>query len=372
MEKKIKKKILFLMQYPPPIHGVSVMNNYVFSSLFLENDSKRLVKLNFSKKINELRKITLGKIIRSVGVFFHLLYNLIFFNPQIVCFTIFPTGKSFYRDSIYLLLLKFFNPKIILFIHNIGIATKAKNKFKKKMVEQLFNNVNIIVLSVFQKRLEFDKFSLKSTKIFVLKNGIEVVNINKYISPKDDVLRLLFLSNFFDNKGLFLLVDAFQILLENNHEKKIKLIIAGQDFNENYQKLNKIIKEKKLQNFIDVKLDVFGDEKWKLYGMADIFVFPSYFVETSSLVVLEAMQFGLPIVASATGAISEMLIDNNEALLFLPKDKECIVQKLQYLIDNEKKRTILGNNAREEFLNKYTIDKYRNNLQEIFNQVLNG
>jgi len=361
------------MQYPPPIHGVSVMNNYVFSSLFLENYyAKRLIKLNFSKKVNELKKITLSKIFRSVSIFFHLLNNLIFFNPQIVCFTIFPNGKSFYRDSIYLLLLKIFNPTIILFIHNFGMADKSKKRFKKKLVELLFSNVNIIVLSEFQKRTEFEKFSLKNTKIFVLKNGIEIVDINKFISPKDDVLRLLFLSNFFDNKGLFLLLNAFQILLENNHEKKIKLIFAGQDFNENFKKLNKMIKEKNLQKNIDVKLDVFGDEKWKLYGMADVFVFPSYFVETSSLVVLEAMQFGLPIVASATGAIPEMLVDNTDALLFFLKDKNDLVRKLQYLIDNKKERTTIGYNARENFLKKYTIDKYRNNLQEIFNQVLNG
>ena len=96
------------------------------------------------------------------------------------------------------------------------------------------------------------------------------------------------------------------------------------------------------------------------------------FVETSSLVILEAMQFGLPIIASATGAIPELLLDGEDALLFPPRNKEVLVEKLDYLFSDATVMNRLGKTAKKNFLKKYTLDKYRDSLQGIFNEVLDG
>ncbi len=373
MGKQEKKKILFLVQLPPPVHGVSVMNNFVVTSEFINKSFlKKVIKLNFSKKISELRQITIQKITKTIIIFFKLLNSLIFFKPDIVFFTLFPFGKAFFlRDFFYLALIKLFNKKIILYIHNVGINNDSNYKLKRKLYNWVFSNINIVFLSEKIKEKETLNLALKKTKYFIIPNGIKEVDINKYHNNRNnkECLNILFFSNFFKEKGMFILLDVFKNLL--NKHNNIKLIIAGQDFDYNKQKIEKFISDNNLSDKITIKTDVFDDDKNKLYAESDIFVFPSYFYETSSLVIMEAMQFGLPIVASATGVISDLLINNETALLFTPKNYTEFEKKLSLFINNKKLREDIGKKARKYFLQNYTFNVFSDKLSKMINSVVN-
>lgn len=373
MGKQEKKKILFLVQLPPPVHGVSVMNNFVVTSEFINKSFlKKVIKLNFSKKISELRQITIQKITKTIIIFFKLLNSLIFFKPDIVFFTLFPFGKAFFlRDFFYLALIKVFNKKIILYIHNVGINNDSNYKLKRKLYNWVFSNINIVFLSEKIKEKETLNLALKKTKYFIIPNGIKEVDINKYHNNRNnkECLNILFFSNFFKEKGMFILLDVFKNLL--NKHNNIKLIIAGQDFDYNKQKIEKFISDNNLSDKITIKTNVFDDDKNKLYSESDIFVFPSYFYETSSLVIMEAMQFGLPIVASATGVISDLLINNETALLFTPKNYTEFEKKLSLFINNKKLREDIGKKARKYFLQNYTFNVFSDKLSKMINSVVN-
>jgi len=62
MTKKVT--ILYFIQLPPPVHGVSLVNNFVYqNALINENIEKHLLEIKFSDEISELRRTTLRKII---------------------------------------------------------------------------------------------------------------------------------------------------------------------------------------------------------------------------------------------------------------------------------------------------------------------
>lgn len=65
----------------------------------------------------------------------------------------------------------------------------------------------------------------------------------------------------------------------------------------------------------------------QLLAAADLFLFPSY-QEGLPFAILEAMVAGLPIVASDTGGIPEMIIDQEHGLLFSTGDRQDLCQKL--------------------------------------------
>jgi glycosyltransferase involved in cell wall biosynthesis len=86
------------------------------------------------------------------------------------------------------------------------------------------------------------------------------------------------------------------------------------------------------------------------YQNAEIFVLPSFY-ESSPLVLREAMSCALPVVATNVGGISEIAINNENALLISPNSSIGLETALLKLLNDEKLRYRLGANAR------YTIKK---------------
>src|SRR5437868_12020924 len=109
MKESNKHKVLFIVQLPPPIHGVSVMNQYAVNNPFLkENYQIHILTLDFGQTLKDIGKIKLGKLIRMIRFLFKLCFELISFRPDLVYFTIMPTGKTFYRDAFISKIIKGF------------------------------------------------------------------------------------------------------------------------------------------------------------------------------------------------------------------------------------------------------------------------
>lgn len=82
-----------------------------------------------------------------------------------------------------------------------------------------------------------------------------------------------------------------------------------------------------------------------LYATSDVFVMPSQY-ETFGLSVLEAMTFGMPVVASAAGALTELVEDGVNGLLAPPHDAEALGLQLIAMLRNPGLRAVLGASAR--------------------------
>ncbi|MBU6309321.1 MAG: glycosyltransferase [Planctomycetes bacterium] len=90
------------------------------------------------------------------------------------------------------------------------------------------------------------------------------------------------------------------------------------------------------------------------YADADLFVLPSRF-ESFGLVLLEAMAFGLPLVASAIGGITE-IVDDAVGLLVEPGSVESLAGALVRLCDDASLRRRLGAEARARFAERWSIE----------------
>jgi hypothetical protein len=80
-----KKKILCIVQLPPPVHGVSLMNEYVINSRLLnENFDIRAIDLKFGKAIKDLEKFTFTKVYKSFTSGLQIVRNIVVFKPDLV------------------------------------------------------------------------------------------------------------------------------------------------------------------------------------------------------------------------------------------------------------------------------------------------
>ena len=94
----------------------------------------------------------------------------------------------------------------------------------------------------------------------------------------------------------------------------------------------------------------------------DIFVLPSL-KEGLPYVILEAMQAGLPIVASRVGGLPDLIESGRNGLLVPARDSQALADALRYLIINPVERKRLGEIASQKSPN---LDKMVKETMEIY------
>jgi glycosyltransferase involved in cell wall biosynthesis len=104
-----------------------------------------------------------------------------------------------------------------------------------------------------------------------------------------------------DQKGIDLLIDAFSAF--GKRFPGYKLIIAGSGDPVEIEKMKKLIREKNLTRDVLLQGKVTGKTKAGLFEKASAVIIPSRF-ETYSLVALEAMSYGAPVITFAIDGLS--------------------------------------------------------------------
>lgn len=360
--------MLCILQLPPPVHGVSIMNEFVVKSQLL-NDSLdiRTIDFKFGKSIKDLEKFTFRKFYKSIMYGFTIVRHLNNFKPDLIYFTIAPKGFAFYRDAYYILLLKLFRRKILIHLHGKGIDKITRNsRIKRILYKTVFKNLHVICLSEF---LWNDIKEIYKGIPFIIPNGIKPESASdcKNDQPKDKVPKILYLSNFIKNKGVLVLVDALAILKKQGFVFKANLVGAPSDISNHV--LETIIKEQNLTGCIHVIGPLNGEAKSQAYKEADMFVFPTY-NDAFPLVTIEAMRAGLPVVSTFEGSIPDIVIHNETGLLVEKENPEMLAENIALLFTNVEMRNEMGARGYQRYLENFTLEQFERNMSETFQKVL--
>lgn len=203
---------------------------------------------------------------------------------------------------------------------------------------------------------------------FVIPNGIEINNKNKYEDIKkklnipNDKFLLLFVGRIHRVKGIHLVLQALKKL---NIKEIIFLIVGNEEDNEYVNRLKKFN-----QNNVIWHESISREKLWDFYYSADLFVLPSYH-ENFGIVVVEAMSCGLPVLISKeVGIWKEVKTDN--AGFVVNHDVEEIADVLKKCLDNPEQLKELSKNARKSAENRYDINKVADLMIRAYEDVLTG
>lgn len=368
MRKQVR--ILYFIQLPPPVHGVSTINDFIYhNALINENIEKHLVEIKFSNRLTELRKTTFRKLIQFFRIHRQLNDTLKKTGPDYVYFSIMPVGKGFWRDLLFVRLIRKRGVKIIFHLHNRGIEDLAGNLLFRKLYQYIYQDSIIIHLSESLMRKEIGGLNLKGSLPRVIPNGVPVVELTPR-EKEGSINNILFVSNLFPDKGMFDLLQIMKILKGNRMDTR--LYVVGEFMRHGYRKrFLKMIDRFGLHESVFLRGPKFGDEKWKAYQDADLFLFPTRFRQESfPLVVLEAMQFGLPVLTSRMGAIPEIINHGENGFIFDPSDHEGFAGVILELIEQKEMLRSIGLAARQKFLDNYTTVHLEKNMRELYENCL--
>lgn len=160
--------------------------------------------------------------------------------------------------------------------------------------------------------------------------------------PQQDDFHVLYFGRFDAGKNVSCLIRAFSTLKVQIPQSRLTLVGDGPT----REALLTLLLQLDLGACSQVTGWLEGSSLYAQLATADAVCLPSLH-EGSPCSLLEAMQIGLPIVASAVGGIPDMLKDGVSGLLFPPGDEHTLARHLLTLARNPELRVRLGTKARE-------------------------
>jgi glycosyltransferase involved in cell wall biosynthesis len=113
-----------------------------------------------------------------------------------------------------------------------------------------------------------------------------------------------------------------------------------------------------------------GDQLRDSIRGAAIVVVPSECYENASMVILEAMACGKPVIASRTGGIPEQVDDGRTGLLFESGDVEGLRQAIQTLVLDPERRRFMGYAARQRVEEHFSLDHHCTRLTALYQEAI--
>lgn len=364
---KDRNRILMILHLPPPIHGAAQVGKYIFNSdLINKNFCVKYLNLSFSSELHEIGKVNLRKIIYLFKLIFQISWQLLFNRPGLCYLTLNTTGSGFYKDFIFVMVMKIFRVKVIYHLHNKGVSARQNYLPDDLLYKTVFRNSKVILMS----KLLYPDISkyVSADDVYICPNGIDNSNLLpvKNYHPETRV-SVLYLSNMMRAKGVMDLLEAMSLLKNRNCNVEVHFAGKWSDVNEDL--FNERVHGLGLDRIVFAHGPVYGEEKSTLYGDADIFAFPSH-DECFPLVLLEAMKFGLPVVCTDVGGIPDIVIDGITGLLFPAGDIGSLAEKLELLINDHGMAQQMGKAGRKRFEERFTLGIFEENLKKTFLEVL--
>jgi glycosyltransferase involved in cell wall biosynthesis len=113
-------------------------------------------------------------------------------------------------------------------------------------------------------------------------------------------------------------------------------------------------------------------EVGELMGGARMLVLPSEWYEVLPRVVIEAFARGTPILAAKLGALAELVEDGRTGLHFRPGDPQDLAARADWLLTRSGELRRMRDEARAEYLEKYTAERNYELLMGIYAKAMGG
>ena len=272
---------------------------------------------------------------------------------------------SSFIDYLLIALTYFFGFRICLIIHDIENLLEQSGKSWIQNCCQLSSYI------VVHNSLSYDELlkkisSTEKEKVCIIPHGnfiglneiTNTIETAKYFNLDSNKIHLLFFGMIKKSKGLEVLIESLKDIPSNVH-----LIIAGRTRNISFNHYENTINELNLSSRVHPVIRyITNDERNKLFNFSDLVVLPYRKIYQSG-VLLQAMSYGLPVIASDLPA-NKLIINEKNGVLFNTGNASDLAQKINELIMDEKKRKSIAENAKE-------FVKINNDWENIASDFLN-
>jgi glycosyltransferase involved in cell wall biosynthesis len=180
-------------------------------------------------------------------------------------------------------------------------------------------------------------------------------------------LRILFLGNVIERKGLHTLLKAI-----SHQPSAFRLEVVGSFASEPEYKMRiqKMIQQYDLSSFVSLHGSLDKEPLIEKLRQAHVLVVPSSY-EGYGIVYLEGMAFGLPALGTTAGAAGEIIQDGETGYLIQPEDSAALFGHLKKLAEDRGLLTRLSLNARQRYLHQPSWEKTAADIRTFLSSFVN-
>lgn len=278
--------------------------------------------------------------------------------------TIFTNSRLYPRLlGVFMFLNMFSKSRLIVFHHHFNFLTeKGFIKYIHKVAELLFLRMaDIIVIPSPYIRDLMKKYCPRKQIAYL---EIPFKTREAVCLPKENTIpQLLFVGTVEQRKGIIHLMEAANQLVQKNI--KFHLTIAGNipARSSYYQMVADYTQKNRLEEYITFTGRVSDEQLQTLYRQADIFVFPSLH-EGYGIVLLEAMSYGLPVIAFDNSAMPYTIRDMGNGLLAKNTDSKDFATKIALLLSDKALYNQLAQGAADTYNNSHSLAQFENEVAD--------
>ncbi len=269
-------------------------------------------------------------------------------------------------------------PVIISSRRDMGYQLQKKHIWAYRLLNRLYSKT--LVNSEASKKEIMKREWTNSNDINIIYNGLsfsQMADTEDSADYRNATLRSLgvdpskiilgMIASFRPIKGQEYFVEAISEVVKKRDD--VFAVIVGEKETKYFEQVNGLIEKLGLKNHIAC-IGARSDAQ-KLLKAFDIFVLSSL-SEGFSNAIIEAMQAGLPVIASDSGGNPEAVTHNSTGLLFPPKDSKALSRSILQLADDVKLRKEMGVLGRKRVEETFTLPRMVDENQELYLSLLNS
>ena len=362
-------KILFILHLPPPVHGAAMVGKYIHDSESVNSKfGCHYINLTTASSLEDMGHVGWKKVKAFWFLLQKIRHSVQEQRPDLVYVTPNAKGGAFYKDFVVVMMLKQMGCRVVVHYHNKGVVTRQDQWLDNLLYRRFFKGLKVILLAE-ALYPDIQKY-VKREDVYICSNGIPMTEEKKGTHEDNVVPRLLFLSNLLVDKGVMILLDALKILKDKNLSFVCDFV-GGETEDINAKRFADEISKRGLNEIALYKGKKYGEDKDEEFANSDVFVFPTFYHnECFPLVLLEAMQHGLPIVTTDEGGIADIVKDGENGFIVERQSSQQLAEKIAILIDDKELRSRLGERGYQLFHEKFTLKVFEERFVETLTEII--
>jgi glycosyltransferase involved in cell wall biosynthesis len=365
-------RILVVGQTPPPLGGQAIMIEKMLKGSY--GDGIRLVhvRMSFSRELSESGRFKLRKLPKFCGLMIRILFARFAQGADILYYPPASANRlAVLRDLAILIPTRWLFRKTIFHFHTGGLgdicgSSSAWMGFLCRLA--YFHPDVAIRLSEYTHE---DGKAVRARREFVVPNGIEDESAQYFLGDRraprsENPVRILFVNLLSEAKGVITLLEACRLLAKRGIRFQARFMgrFESPEFE---QRVRHLVQESNLRGCVSFLGVLSGAEKWRQFAQVDIFCLPTHHeAETFGVVLLEAMSFGLPIIATRWRGIPSVVQDGVCGFLVPVKDPVALAARLEQLLRDPELRRTMGQRGRKRYLENFTIERFQDRMKAVF------
>jgi glycosyltransferase involved in cell wall biosynthesis len=218
-----------------------------------------------------------------------------------------------------------------------------------------------------------DYLSVNGSKVHVIPHGLNLDGHGTRVDKQPHEPRVVgYLARICEDKGLHILVDACERLVERGDVPPFKLHAAGY-LGEGDRPYLENLQQRVATGPLAGRFEYVGEldrvEKIAFLQSLDVFSTPTIYRESKGLPALEAMANAVPVVLPNHGSFPEMIADTGGGLLHHPHDPADLADKLAKLLRDPVRANQLGLTAKEAIHARFNAAAMAKETQKLYGQL---